>query len=283
MKCVCPMGGDRTCPNDCPVATWENLSPTDRKAQRKAIAKAMFGRGMTPERIAKEQKSGLATVYRDLDISHDDKCQGKDTLGRKKSGGRPKGSKNKKPADPVRVNATKEEFEEFKRVAAEAGATAADKLGEIVRGAEIELAQLSLSAQQKLETAIRQHKRKLDLEFEERVQKEYQDRLNEFLPEYHKKLADAEAVIKAREGVMSRRQYRKIWACLQPDRGASMEMLTEAFIAFEKLEPVLVNEIEAPTSKLAFPRTYAEMMELRQKTSEARKAKRGNGQVSRRV
>jgi hypothetical protein len=140
----------------------------------------------------------------------------------------------------------------------------------------IDPASLSLTAQQKLQTAIRQHQHKLDLQFEQRVQQEYQDRLNEFLPDYHKKLADADAVVKARSGVMSRRIYRKIWACLHPDEGASKELLAEAFKIFAKLEPVLVKEEEMPTPKTIFPRTYAEMMELKRATSEARKARRSS-------
>ena len=52
MKCVCPMGGDRTCPDDCLLAVWANLPTNDRKTRRKPIAEQLYKQGFTMEQIA---------------------------------------------------------------------------------------------------------------------------------------------------------------------------------------------------------------------------------------
>jgi hypothetical protein len=72
--------------------------------------------------------------------------------------------------------------------------------------------------------------------------------------------------------------YRKILGCLHPDRGASKEMLAEAFNEFKKLEVVLVDNTELPTMPAGPGRpTLAEMMALKENVKEARRAKRNSG------
>ena len=66
MKCVCPMGGDRTCPDDCPIAIWQVLSPSDRKAQRKPIAERLYRQGFTMEAIATQLGVTHVTISKDL-------------------------------------------------------------------------------------------------------------------------------------------------------------------------------------------------------------------------
>jgi hypothetical protein len=148
--------------------------------------------------------------------------------------------------------------------------------------AQIDPATLSLTAQQKLESAIRQHKRQLEMDFDRRVGDEIRQRINEIvLPSFNKQRAEAELVIKSRKGVMPRSLFRKILACLHPDQGMGKAAMTEAFHAFEKLELALCSEKEMPTPTIAFPTNYSELMELRRKTTAARKAKRsGNGSVA---
>jgi hypothetical protein len=124
--------------------------------------------------------------------------------------------------------------------------------------------------------------RKLDLEFELRVRAEVKRLIDEFWRlDYDQHLADADATIKARKGVMSRSTFRKILGCLHPDRGASEKMLGEAFHTFNKLELVLCNEEEMPTTPKAggLP-TYEEMLRRKQKASEARRTKRAQRKVA---
>src|SRR5262245_3884283 len=97
MKCVCPMGGDRSCPDDCPLAIWATLSTEDRKAQRRPVAEQLYKQGFTMEAIATQLGVHKATIARDLkDIvaicNNVKPDRGTDTLGRKKSTGRPKGT-----------------------------------------------------------------------------------------------------------------------------------------------------------------------------------------------
>jgi lambda repressor-like predicted transcriptional regulator len=140
---------------------------------------------------------------------------------------------------------------------------------------------LSLSAQQKLEAAIRQHKRQLDLEFEQRVQAEVQSRLEAtILPHYNEKYNLYMSVIKARKGIMDRASYRKILAALHPDRQldpALKKRAADAFNLFTKIEKLVLDEKESPTGDESLPKTYADLMARRKPT-----AKRGNGEVRQR-
>ena len=76
---------------------------------------------------------------------------------------------------------------------------------------------LSITAQKKLDTAIRQHERKLDAEFEMRVREECKRRLDEIsLPHYAKQLEELERSISSRKGIMDRTSYRKILLVCTP-------------------------------------------------------------------
>ena len=66
MKCVCPMGGDRTCPDDCPLAVWQGLSEPDRKAKRKPIAERLYKQGFTMQTIATQLGVATWTISKDL-------------------------------------------------------------------------------------------------------------------------------------------------------------------------------------------------------------------------
>lgn len=203
----------------------------------------------------------------------------------KKGRGRPKGSKNKRPPEVKQaqrsVNTKPEVWEEFKKKAEGEGTTAAAKLGELVQKQveepEIDPAIFSLTVKQKFDLAVRQHQRKLDAEFEQRVRDECRKRLDDWLlPDYYKQLKDAEDVLNARRGIMTSIVYKKIISCLHPDSRQSVteKKLQEAFNAFKELEIVLCKESEVPTPKIMFPRTHAEAEALKQKVKEARRAKR---------
>jgi hypothetical protein len=146
---------------------------------------------------------------------------------------------------------------------------------------QLDLTELSLTAQQKLEIAIRQRRQELEAEYERRVRDEVQRRLEEtILPHYKERLAEAERVLKARKGVMDRATYRKIRACLHPDRVQDAELKAryeEAFNLFNKLESVLLDEKDLPTPALVVPTTLGELMKLKKKMAERRAARQGSG------
>lgn len=295
MKCVCPMGGDRTCPNDCLMAVWHSL-PDDQKTpeRRRPIVEQYAKQGYTQEVIAMQLGVGQKTVSRDLETlvaATNVKGQGKDTLGRKKSPGRPKGSKGH--------NAPKRHYKEQDIVAlADQGlsnAEIASKTGigkrqvrhvvereQIRREAkaepQVDRADLSLTAQQKFDAATNAYKRKLDGEYDRRVNEGINKRLDEMiLPAWKKQLADARAIYHRRKGILkTKREYNLILGCLHPDSRLSVsdERLGEAFRLFNSLEKYLLDESQSPTEiGKGLPQTMAEWDRIRAAANAARKAK----------
>jgi len=149
------------------------------------------------------------------------------------------------------------------------------------RTAAIDPSSLSMTTQEKLDVAIRAHKRKLDIDFEMRVLAECKRRLHEIsLPHYAKELAELERSIRSRKGVMDRVTYRKILACLHPDRVQDPVMkkrYEEAFRLFTELEKRVLDEKESPTEFRQMPRTYEELMAMKAKVRAERRAKRVAG------
>jgi hypothetical protein len=288
MKCVCPMGGDRTCPDDCPLAVWASLSPKDRKAQRKSIAERLYKDGFTREQIAKQLGVSEATIHRDLVNSFTMKeSKPAKTARNPKGAGRHKSSKPPRPKPGEKqaqrsVNVRDDDWKRFKDKAEEEGKSAAAKLGELVLrddlGLEVVRADLSMTAQEKLDAAIRQHKRKLDIEFEQRVLNECRERLNSMsLPHYAKQMQDMVRLITSRKGVMDKTTYNKIRFCLHPDHIQDPIMKRrheEAFTIFNSLEKLLLSEKESPTEFRKLPTTYEELMAMKAKMQSERRAQR---------
>lgn len=137
---------------------------------------------------------------------------------------------------------------------------------------------LSISAKEKLDIAIRQEKKKLQVEFEDAVRAEVKRRLDDsIMPGYQKRLDEYNRVIKARKGIMKRAMFKKILACLHPDRVQDVALkgrYEEAFVEFSKLEIVLCDEKEMPTNAFNVPKSAAEWEELKRRATEARRAKR---------
>jgi hypothetical protein len=168
---------------------------------------------------------------------------------------------------------------------------------EVRREPRVERSDLSMTAQEKVEAWKRQEKRKLEGEFEERVLEECRRRLNELsLPSYLQQLKDLERSITGRKGVMDGSTYKKILACLHPDRLIGLLKSTEderprllhryeeAFRLFSELEKRVLDEKESPTQfRRDIPRTYEELMAAREKVRAAnrdramRATRRGSG------
>jgi hypothetical protein len=148
-----------------------------------------------------------------------------------------------------------------------------------VSDASIDPATLSMSAQKKLETAIRQEKRRLEESWQQALSEKISEHIEAVLVGiYQQKLDDADFVIKSRRGLMKRETYRLIASCLHPDQSASKEKLHRAFVAFTKLELVFLDEKEMPTSPAApIPRTAAEWTAMREAAKAMRKQHRSNG------
>jgi hypothetical protein len=149
--------------------------------------------------------------------------------------------------------------------------------------AQIDPATLSLTAQQKLEMAIRQHKHKLDLAFEIRVRDEVKKRIDEIvLPHWKEKIEHAEKLYSRRKGLMDKATFNKIRRGLHPDSRNSIsdKMLGEAFDAFMALEKFLLDEKESPTDFSGLPKSWAEWEKAKQTTSAERRARYAKGHLS---
>ena len=288
MKCVCPMGGDRTCPDDCPLAVWTNLSAIDRKAQRKPIAEKLYKQGFTEMAIATQLGVSQSTIRDDLrNLVVTTKSNPPKTASNPKGAGRPKGSTTRRKNTTVSAEraalAILDGSKTYPEAEQESGLSntvlrAAVAREEGRREPIITRDMLSMSAQQKLDAAIRQAKRKLEIEIETRCREDLQRWLNEVtLPQYAKELGILERSIRERKGVMDRITYRKILACLHPDRVSDpvlKKRYEEAFRLFTELEKRVLDEKESPTQFRKMPRTYEELMAMKAKVQAGRRAKR---------
>lgn len=297
MKCVCPMGGDRTCPDDCLLAVWASMPPADQKSQRKPIAEKLYKQGFTMEQIATQLGVSQRTISEDLrNLEAPSKSKPAKSASNPKGAGRPKGSaararrKNETASAEHAAAQILDGEWDYSQAEKETGlsntplrAAVAREEGRREAKAEpdIDPKSLSLTAQQKFEIVIRQHKRKLDAEFVDRVAAECRKQMDElWLPDCQKLLNQAEELLKSRtKGAISRAKYRIILSCLHADsrKSVSDERLNEAFRTFEKLEVVLCSEAEMPTPKIPFPRTWEERMAMKSKVAATRKAKQSNG------
>ena len=296
MKCVCPMGGDRTCPDDCPLAVWQGLSEPDRKAKRKPIAERLYKQGFTMEAIATQLGVVKATISKDLAgiVSNGNNQKPVKTDTNPKGAGRRKGST--KPRKTVDKHA--------KIVAlADAGlskGTIANQTGVgermVDRVLEVESARrqgpvdpvidrnmLSMTAQEKLDAVIRQHKQRLNAEFEKRVLDEVRKRIDEMiLPHWKQKIATADKLYKHRRGAMDKATFNKIRRALHPDSRNSIsdKMLADAFDTFMNLEKFLLDETNSPTDLSGLPETLADWEKAKKDAIAARRARHAKGESS---
>jgi hypothetical protein len=142
----------------------------------------------------------------------------------------------------------------------------------------VDVSTLSMSAQEKLEIAIRQAKRKLEAEYEQRVQTAVREAIEmTVLPYYQKEYERCRSVVESRKGITDKATYRTILSCLHPDRvqdEALKRRYEKAFHLFTKLELLLLDERESPTAKFDMPKTYQDWMALKEKVKAERKAQR---------
>jgi hypothetical protein len=148
--------------------------------------------------------------------------------------------------------------------------------------AALDTSHLSKTAQEKLEAAIRVHKRNLDLEFETRVRDEVKHRIDEIvLPHWKEKIDKAQELYARRKGLMDKDTFNTIRRALHPDSRQSIsdKKLGEAFDAFMALEKFLLNEKESPTEFPDLPQTWADWEKAKQAATAARRARRAHSAI----
>jgi hypothetical protein len=291
MKCVCPMGGDRTCPNDCPLAVWTNLAPADRKAQRKPIAERLYKQGFTMEAIATQLGVAQRTISRDLESL--------DIMSKpsRPKGGRPKGStKSRSGPKPERRTTTPaieataaslvlDHGKTYEQVKDQLGLESVNTVKTSVareegrRDPQIDRGELSQTAQQKFDAAIRQHQAKLDASFRIKIEDEIRRRIDEIvLPHWKQKIEQAQELFNRRRGLMDKDTFNTIRRALHPDSRNSISdrKLGEAFDQFMALEKYLLNEKDSPTEFPDLPKTWQDWERAKQRATAERKARRAS-------
>jgi hypothetical protein len=134
------------------------------------------------------------------------------------------------------------------------------------REQRVERADLSMTAQEKFDVAVRQYKRKLDMEFEQRVRDDVRRRIDEIiLPHWKQRIDQAQKLYQHRRGAMDKLTFNAIRRALHPDsrRSISDKVLAEAFDTFMRLEKFLLNEKDSPTEIGNLPDTLAEWDKMR--------------------
>jgi hypothetical protein len=147
---------------------------------------------------------------------------------------------------------------------------------------EIARGDLSLTAQQKLDLAIKQEKARLAAQFHVQVNLQVRADVDEFLknkiiPKLQWEQDEARRIIESRQGVMDLKSFKKIRDCLHSDRvidPALKPKYDEAFRIFMELEKRLLAEKNSPTEFVNLPKTPAEWDKLKRQASERRKNKR---------
>lgn len=140
---------------------------------------------------------------------------------------------------------------------------------------DVKRADLSMTAQQKFDAAMRQEKRRLESEFDERVRVAVLKRIDEYwLPKHKQMLAQAKAIIGKHKGFIPRAMFIKILACCESSQRKSLTdaWLNEAFIAFKALERVLVSAKEMPAETPYVPNTWDEFVAHKKAAAKAAKA-----------
>jgi hypothetical protein len=136
---------------------------------------------------------------------------------------------------------------------------------------------LSLTAQAKLDRAIEQEKARLGAQYSLDVSAKAKEFLaNTIGPILQKEQREARWIMKSRHGVMTRKEFNQIRACLHGDRTPSVQEKEHAFALFTSFEKFLLREKESPTTFTYIPQTKDEWDALRKQVMEERRRKAKN-------
>ena len=125
---------------------------------------------------------------------------------------------------------------------------------------------LSATAQQKMAAAIAARKRRLEREFEHRVNQAAMQWVEEIrIPIYEKKLKEIERMLnRPGNAVMTTAEYKKLLMCVHPDglKSRTEEQLAEAFRILTKYKPKMVALDDEGRRQLmgGMPRTREELL-----------------------
>jgi hypothetical protein len=128
-----------------------------------------------------------------------------------------------------------------------------------------DVAELPKTAKEKAEVAVRKIQKKLELEFDQRLQAAVQKHVNDFiLPMYAEKLVMADRIIAVNKKPFSIEEYRKLLAALHPD-SSSPERRTEMFLIVKQRELLLRPADKDQPLSGDLPKTIEELLARRRK------------------
>jgi hypothetical protein len=257
------------------------MSEAERKTHRKQEAERLYKQGFSMEAIALLFDVTAMTISRDLEeFSHDVKTQDRVSKRGRKGEGRPRGkrqvTRRSGPSPEVEQKMAEGVLDEGKtleQVTKDFGlpsvqhAKIAVAREEGRREPKVERGDLSMSAQQKFDAAMRAYKAKLDADFNNRVNQRVREFLEEtILPKHRQEQEQAYKIMRARKGIMDKASFRLIWSALHPDsrKSISDRKLAEAFDVFSRLEKLLLDEKQSPTDFQKLPATMAEWDQRRE-------------------
>jgi hypothetical protein len=290
-------------PENCPLTAWSALSARERKVQRKPLAEQLYKQGFTMEDIAAQFGVTHKTISQDLrEFVPEVQTKERQSKRGRKGEGRPKGSGRKlsrgkstpkldraraivrekieanEPVGPHTLE--KEHGGDISHVTFDMAITAELARKEALSDQiPIDPATFPKTTKEKVELWQRRELRRMEAEYEQKLRDKLKEHYDRLLPEYEEKLREAEQTIKRRQGIMSAATFKKILTCLHPDRiqdEGLKRRFADAFNSFKRLELLLVAEDEKPTAEMPWPKTYAEMMAMKEKVKQARRARRGN-------
>jgi len=260
--------------NNCGIANNMDLTRSTT-AEKKAMAAVLYKTGKwTLEGLGKKFGVTHVAVSKWLNVTEVTNQKHAKTAANPKGAGRPRGRKKKaspkieKVIDAVEARVRAGETVPRKDIADAFGVGShtvqiahARVMGRIeTETAQIRPEDLSLTAQQKLEVAIRQRERALEREFNQRVMKEVEHRMETMvLPAWKKTIDWAKAVRQREKGILTAAEYKLLRSCLHPDRVQDADTktkFTEAFSILERMEKFLCAPEKEPPAK--FPRTWQE-------------------------
>lgn len=125
-----------------------------------------------------------------------------------------------------------------------------------------------MSAQQKLDAALKRYKDELTAQFKLRVQEGVVQRLDEIvLPHWRQKIEQAKELYAKRRALMDKETFNIIRRALHPDSRNSIsdKKLGDAFDTFMGLEKYLLNEKDSPTPFGDLPSSVAEWDKMKAK------------------
>jgi transposase-like protein len=268
------MGGDRTCPPDCPTAQYWSAPPEKRSAARKPIAEQYYQRGYTMDTIAGMLGVSQQQISKDLaNLQLSSKLKPAKTATNPKGAGRPKGKRKGKVPEP------KPHYKDTEIVAlADAGKTmpeiakrfdistrtvrrVLEAEGNQRKGAKdktVDPSALSMTAQKKLEIAKRALECRLmaenaarmhniDEEVRQRVLKEgkeYLAMLKKREDDLYEKEKWYRTLINNHRSPFTVDEYKSILVCLHPDGERTPAKLQVAFVLFTSKKEILTGEQE---------------------------------------